>query len=63
MGELFDRLMILNKGKVAFFDTRDKLEEYYKNLGEPCPEDVNPLDHAIDVALTKGTDVDEKFFN
>lgn len=39
------------------------MEEYYESLGEGCPDDVNPLDHAIDVALTKGPEVDENFFN
>lgn len=63
IGELFDRLMILNKGKIAFYDYRERLENYYEELGESCPDDVNPLDHAIDVALTKGSDVDEKFFH
>lgn len=35
---------------------------YYESVGEPCPEEVNPLDHVIDVALTKGSEVDERFF-
>lgn len=58
IGEMFDRLMILNKGKVSFFDERKYLEKYYQNLGYPCADDVNPLDHAIDVALTAGSEVD-----
>lgn len=33
IGELFDRLMIMNKGKVMFFDYRNKLESYYADLG------------------------------
>lgn len=58
IGEMFDWLLILNKGKVAFYDKRQRLEDYYEELGFPCPDDVNPLDHAIDVALTQGSEVD-----
>ena len=49
---MFDWLLILNKGKVAFYDKRQRLEDYYEELGFSCPDDVNPLDHAIDEALT-----------
>ena len=52
IGNLFDKLLILNKGKIQFFDKRDNLESYYESLGFECPEDTNPLDYAIDVALT-----------
>ena len=54
IGNLFDRLLILNKGKISFFDERSQIEGYFKKLGEECPDDINPLDHAIDVVLTKG---------
>jgi len=52
IGKLFDRLFILNKGKVSFFDERTELESYFENLGVKSPDDMNPLDHAIDVVLT-----------
>ncbi len=62
IGNLFDRLLILNKGKISYFDNRSNLEDHFKGLGYECPNDMNPLDHAIDVALTGGDIVDQKFF-
>jgi ABC-type multidrug transport system ATPase subunit len=62
IGNLFDRLLILNKGKVSFFDERTELEGYFEKLGMGCPDDMNPLDHAIDVVLTQGDSTDQKFF-
>lgn len=40
-----------------------KMEEYYESIGFKCPEDTNPLDYAIDVALTSGVETEQKFLD
>ena len=63
MGNLFDKLLILNKGKISYFGKRKGIEEYYSKLGYNCPIDINPLDYVIDISLTGGSETDVKFYN
>jgi ABC-type multidrug transport system ATPase subunit/ABC-type multidrug transport system permease subunit len=62
VGNLFDNLCVLNKGKIMYFDKKIYLEEYLENVEERCALDVNPLDHIIDLSLIGGNEKDEKFF-
>lgn len=55
---MFDRLLILNKGKIAYFDHRRNLETYYEKLEKIPEENINPLDYVIDVAQNGGDEVD-----
>ena len=63
IGNLFDKLLVLNKGKIMFFDEAKNLEKFLKETNEESPEQTNPLDHIIDLSLIGGSVKDEKFFN
>lgn len=63
IGNLFDKLLILNKGKISYFGERKNIEKYYEELGYYCPININPLDYVIDIALIGGSEADEKFFS
>jgi len=44
---LFDRLIMLDKGMVAFDGPVNRVSDYLSALGSPCPEFVNPADHLM----------------
>jgi ATP-binding cassette subfamily G (WHITE) protein 2 len=46
---LFDELIILNKGHVLYQGPADKVIEHYAEAGFPCPAYTNPADHILDV--------------
>ena len=48
---LFDRLMLLAKGKIVYFNEAKLAVDYFSNLGEKyqCPEFSNPAEFFIDV--------------
>ena len=49
--------MIVNKGKVLYFGAANKSLDFYTQTGYPCPEEKNPLDFYIDLAIKSGEDV------
>ncbi|KAK8793159.1 hypothetical protein WA588_005098 [Blastocystis sp. NMH] len=44
---LFDRVMYLADGEVAFFGRRDEAVDYFASIGMPCPSYYNMADFAI----------------
>jgi len=46
---LFDRLLLLAHGRVAYFGDADKVSPYFSKMGYNCPENYNPCDFAIDL--------------
>lgn len=60
---MFDKLMIMNKGKIAFFGKAGDSVDYYRNLGYTCKKEKNPIDFFIDIAIKGSQDTDRKFFN
>jgi ABC-type multidrug transport system ATPase subunit len=46
----FDRLILLNKGRVMFQGPVRSVPEYFEDRGRPCPERYNPADWIMDVA-------------
>jgi ABC-type multidrug transport system ATPase subunit/ABC-type transport system involved in cytochrome c biogenesis permease component len=56
---LFDELIILNKGHVLYQGPADKVIEHYAEAGFPCPAYTNPADHILDV-VTFVAGCDEK---
>lgn len=46
---LFDNLLILSLGRVAFHGTKEQALEHFAQAGHPCPDLTNPLDHFIDL--------------
>ena len=58
---LFDNLMVLNKGNVMYFGKKDEVVDYYANLGYVCPEKKLPADYVIDVSIKGGAEADSLF--
>jgi ATP-binding cassette subfamily G (WHITE) protein 2 len=56
---LFDELIILNKGHVLYQGAAEKVIEHYAEAGFPCPAYTNPADHILDV-VTYVAGCDEK---
>jgi ABC-type multidrug transport system ATPase subunit len=46
----FDRLILLNKGRVMYQGPVRSVPEYFEDRGRPCPERYNPADWIMDVA-------------
>ncbi|KPV74540.1 uncharacterized protein RHOBADRAFT_37583 [Rhodotorula graminis WP1] len=49
---LFDRLLLLARGKVMFDGPTTDLDRYLVDIGSPTPEHVNPVDQVVDVVST-----------
>eukprot|EP01113_Clastostelium_recurvatum_P040178 TRINITY_DN6221_c1_g2_i1.p1 TRINITY_DN6221_c1_g2~~TRINITY_DN6221_c1_g2_i1.p1 ORF type:complete len:672 (-),score=98.76 TRINITY_DN6221_c1_g2_i1:16-2031(-) len=47
--ELFDDLIVLNKGHVLYRGPRSEVLNFYERAGLPCPPFTNPADHILDV--------------
>lgn len=62
MSGLFEKVLILNKGRASYFGKRESIEEYYESLNYPCPKGVSIMDHAIDISIKGGKEADKKFF-
>jgi ABC-type multidrug transport system ATPase subunit/ABC-type multidrug transport system permease subunit len=46
----FDRLILMNKGRVMFQGLVQEVPEYFKERGNPCPPNYNPADWIMNVA-------------
>ncbi|XP_049866741.1 protein white isoform X1 [Pectinophora gossypiella] len=44
---MFDKLLIMADGRVAFLGSPDQATEFFKELGAACPANYNPADHFI----------------
>eukprot|EP00027_Filamoeba_sp_ATCC50430_P018747 CAMPEP_0168573442 /NCGR_PEP_ID=MMETSP0413-20121227/18538_1 /TAXON_ID=136452 /ORGANISM="Filamoeba nolandi, Strain NC-AS-23-1" /LENGTH=655 /DNA_ID=CAMNT_0008606695 /DNA_START=45 /DNA_END=2009 /DNA_ORIENTATION=- len=47
--ELFDKILLLSAGQVAYFGTRDGIVPFFSQLGFDCPKYSNPADFAMDL--------------
>ena len=43
--ELFDRLVLLARGKIIYFNKASESDEYFEKIGFKCPELSNPCDY------------------
>lgn len=59
--DLFDSLMILNKGKVSYFGKKEAAVDYYGSLGFSCPPRKLPVDYFLEVAIKGGEEADDIF--
>ncbi|KAI5634672.1 ABC-2 type transporter domain-containing protein [Phthorimaea operculella] len=44
---MFDKLLIMADGRVAFLGSPDQATDFFKELGAACPANYNPADHFI----------------
>ena len=47
--EMFDKLMLLAKGKVIYFNNAEFAVDYFSNIGYKCPELSNPADYFMSI--------------
>jgi len=47
--EMFDRLMLLARGKVIYFNEASLAVDYFSNIGYKCPELSNPADYFMGI--------------
>ncbi|KAG2387158.1 hypothetical protein C9374_001490 [Naegleria lovaniensis] len=47
--QLFDRLLLLARGKIAYFGDAHKAIPYFEKIGYTCPEEFNPADFVMDM--------------
>ncbi|GAB0088557.1 Protein white [Sergentomyia squamirostris] len=46
---MFDKLLLMADGRVAFFGTPTQASQFFAGIGKPCPPNYNPADHFIQV--------------
>uniref|UniRef100_A0A0N4ZNY3 ABC transporter domain-containing protein n=1 Tax=Parastrongyloides trichosuri TaxID=131310 RepID=A0A0N4ZNY3_PARTI len=51
--EMFDKILFMAEGRVAFFGTIPDGIDYWKNIGYPLPKNFNPADHFINTLAIK----------
>lgn len=56
---LFDELIVLNKGHILYQGPAAEVIDHYAEAGLPCPPYTNPADHILDV-ITFTADCDEQ---
>lgn len=47
--QMFDRLILLAQGRIAYFGDGQHVSHYFEKLGYQCPEDYNIADYCIDL--------------
>jgi ABC-type multidrug transport system ATPase subunit len=53
---LFDRLLLLSKGKTVYFGRAEKAARHFEGLGFPVPKNFNPADHYMTVLSKENLD-------
>lgn len=56
--ELFDNLILMRAGKIIYMGPTHKVIPYLEAGGMPCPADVNPADHVLNVLSWNADDDD-----
>lgn len=56
---MFDRLMLLAKGKVIYFNEARLAVDYFSGIGFKCPELSNPSDYFMSIMSIETIEQDE----
>jgi len=56
---MFDKLLLMAKGKIIYFNDANKSVDYFANIGRPCPELTNPADYFMTIMSIEGIDLEE----
>ncbi|ODM89457.1 Protein white, partial [Orchesella cincta] len=56
---LFDKLLLLSEGRVAYFGGAQEAPAYFSSIGYPCPETYNPADFYIQTLAIRPGNVEE----
>jgi len=57
--DMFDKLLLMARGKIIYFNDANKSVDYFANIGRPCPELTNPADYFMTIMSIEGIDVEE----
>ena len=58
--EMFDRLMLLARGKIIYFNEASLAVNYFAGIGEPCPELSNPADFFMTMMSIESIELDKQ---
>ncbi|XP_055390633.1 protein white, partial [Condylostylus longicornis] len=59
--EMFDKILLMAEGRVAFLGTPDQATQFFSQLGAPCPTNYNPADFYVQVlAIIPGKDEESR---
>lgn len=50
--DLFDKLLLLGKGKSCYFGPTDKVGAHFEKIGYPLPLHMNPAEYILDIVST-----------
>ena len=56
----FDRLILLNKGRIMYQGSVDNVPTYFGERGYPCPTNFNPADWVMSVAISNSVETLQK---
>jgi hypothetical protein len=54
---MMDRLMLLAKGKVIFFNEARFAVDYFSSINYKCPELTNPADHFMSIMSIESNEI------
>lgn len=58
--DMFDRLVLLAKGIIIYFNRADKSVEYFEKIGYACPELSNPCDYFMSMMSKESIELDHE---
>ena len=56
---MFDKLMLIAKGKIIYYNEAKLAIDYFKSIGRECPELTNPADYFMTIMSIEGIDIEE----
>ena len=56
--EMFDRLMLLAKGKIIYFNKASLAVDYFGSIGQQCPDLSNPADYFMTMMSIESIELD-----
>lgn len=57
--DMFDKLLLMAKGKIIYFDDASKSVDYFHSIDRVCPELTNPADFFMTIMSIEGIDLEE----
>jgi len=55
---MFDRLVLLARGEIIYFNRADLAVDYFSNLGYACPDTSNPCDYFMSMMSKESIEID-----
>lgn len=57
---MFDRLVLLARGKIIYFAMADQAVDYFSNLGYTCPDTSNPCDYFMSMMSKESIELEHE---